>query len=114
MLSRAMGLPTWDEPASPCLASRLPYGLEVTEERLRQVEHAESLLRSQGLREFRVRHHGDVARVEAAGEEQDRALQAVRTVEAQIRDLGFHAVLVDVEGYRRGALNEGLVQMGAG
>jgi uncharacterized protein len=113
-LSRAMGLPTWDQPASPCLASRLPYGLEVTEDRLRQVEQAESMLRRQGLREFRVRHHGDVARVEAAGEELDRALEVVLSVGAQLRALGFRTVLVDVEGYRRGALNEGLVQMGAG
>lgn len=113
-LSRAVGLPTWDQPASPCLASRLPYGLEVTEERLRQVEQAESVLRRQGLREFRVRHHGDAARVEAAGEELDRAVEVVVAVGEQIRALGFHTVLVDVEGYRRGALNEGLVQMGAG
>lgn len=112
-LSRRMGLPTWDQPASPCLASRLPYGLEVTEERLQQVERAESLLRRQGLREFRVRHHGDVARVEAASEELDRALEAVGELAERIRGLGFHAVVVDVEGYRRGALNEVLVQMGA-
>lgn len=113
-LSRELGLPTWDQPASPCLASRLPYGLAVTEERLGQVERAESMLRSRGLREFRVRHHGTVARVEAAPAELDRATTVVGEVAGAIRALGFDAVLVDVEGYRRGALNEGLVTLGAG
>lgn len=112
-LSREMGLPTWDQPASPCLASRLPYGLAVTEERLAQVERAESLLRERGLREFRVRHHGTVARVEAARQELDRATKVVADLAAGIRALGFEAVLMDVEGYRRGALNEGLVQLEA-
>ncbi|MFO7892925.1 MAG: ATP-dependent sacrificial sulfur transferase LarE [Longimicrobiales bacterium] len=112
-LSREMGLPTWDQPASPCLASRLPYGLAVTEERLTQVERAESLLRGRGLREFRVRHHGTVARVEAASQELDRATKVVAGLAPGIRALGFEAVLVDVEGYRRGALNEGLVQLEA-
>lgn len=113
-LSRQLGLPTWDQPASPCLASRLPYGLEVTAERLGQVERAETLLRDRGLVEFRVRHHGDVARVEAAPAELDRALAVVRAAAALIRALGFDAVVVDVEGYRRGALNEGLVALEAG
>ncbi|MGK7313205.1 MAG: ATP-dependent sacrificial sulfur transferase LarE [Candidatus Longimicrobiales bacterium M2_2A_002] len=110
-LSRRLGLPTWDQPASPCLASRLPYGLAVTPARLAQVERAESLLREAGVREFRVRHHDTVARVEAAPEELDAAMEAVAALAARIRALGFDAVLVDVEGYRRGALNEGLVQL---
>ncbi len=114
VLSRELGLPTWDQPASPCLASRLPYGLAVTEERLTQVERAETLLREKGLREFRVRHHGDVARVEAAGRELERATELVQNLGPRLRALGFDAVLLDVEGYRRGALNEGLVQLEAG
>lgn len=112
-LSRAMGLPTWDQPASPCLASRLPYGLAVTASRLRQVEDAESLLREHGLRELRVRHHDTVARVEAAPEELDRAVAAVTELADRIRALGFESVVVDVQGYRRGALNEGLVRLEA-
>ena len=112
-LSRAMGLPTWDKPASPCLASRLPYGLEVTPDRLRQVEDAERLLRDRGLVEFRVRHHGDVARVEVAPAELSAAVVAVREVSGGIIALGFEAVLLDVEGYRRGSLNRVLVQLGA-
>lgn len=112
-LSQRLGLPTWDQPASPCLASRLTYGLGVTPERLAQVERAEALLRALGLREFRVRHHGDVARIEVSPVEIEGALPAVRGAVREIRRLGFAAVLLDVEGYRRGALNEGLVQLGA-
>lgn len=111
-LSRAMGLPTWDQPASPCLASRLTYGLSVTPERLGQVEEAESLLRGRGLRELRVRHHGTVARVEVAPGELEAAVGIVAELAPRIRQLGFERVLVDVEGYRRGALNEGVVGSG--
>lgn len=111
-LSRAMGLPTWDQPASPCLASRLTYGLRVTPERLGQVEEAESLLRGRGLRELRVRHHGTVARVEVAPGELTAAVGIVAELAPEIRRLGFERVLVDVEGYRRGALNEGVVGVG--
>jgi pyridinium-3,5-biscarboxylic acid mononucleotide sulfurtransferase len=111
LLSRRASLPTWDQPASPCLASRIAYGLEVTTDRLAQVEHAESALRQEGLREFRVRHHGDVARVEVAPAELPRAADAVARSARRLRSLGFQRVLLDVEGYRRGALNEGLVQL---
>lgn len=110
--SRRLGLPTWDQPAAPCLASRLPYGLAVTPERLRQVEMAEDALRRRGFREFRVRHHGAVARLEFAREELDRALGLAGELEPELRALGFGRVLLDVEGYRRGALNEGLPVLG--
>ncbi len=115
-LSRVMGLPTWDQPAAPCLSSRLPYGLAVTPSRLAQVEQAEEMLRELGFRSFRVRHHGDVARLEIAAEEMDRAVERAGALAADLRGLGFEAVLLDVEGYRRGALNEGLglVRLGAG
>lgn len=112
-LSREMGLPTWDQPASPCLASRLTYGLRVTPERLGQVEEAESLLRARGLREFRVRHHGEAARIEVAPAEMDAVEPMMASLVPSIRRLGFERVLFDVEGYRRGALNEVLVQLGA-
>ena len=107
-LSRARGLPTWDQPASPCLASRLPYGLAVTPERLAQVEAAEAALRTLGLREFRVRHHGDVARVEVAPAERERAVACAEAVAAALRRAGFTHAVLDAEGYRRGALNAGL------
>jgi len=106
--SRTLGMPTWDQPASPCLASRLPYGLSVTTERLRQVESAESHLRRLGFKEFRVRHHGDVARLEVAHVEMTRAFQLAEQIDSALRQLGFSRVLIDVEGYRRGALNEPL------
>ena len=107
-LSRRMGLPTWEQPAAPCLSSRLPYGLAVTPERLRQVEDAETVLRAEGFREFRVRHHGDVARLEIAGVEMERALDRAAPIVAALEAIGFERVVLDVEGYRRGALNEAL------
>lgn len=110
-LSRRAGLPTWDQPASPCLASRLAYGVSVTPERLAQVERAEAALRARGLREFRVRHHGDVARIEVAPAELDGAPVAIEPELGLLRSLGFRRILLDVEGYRSGAMNEGLVQL---
>jgi uncharacterized protein len=117
--SRELGLPTWDQPAAPCLASRLPYGLAVTPERLRQVERAEVGLRALGFRDFRVRHHGDVARLEVAAAERARVAPLRAEVARTVREAGFARVLLDVQGYRRGALNEGLaagqlVQLGGG
>jgi uncharacterized protein len=113
VVSREMGLPTWDQPASPCLASRLPYGLAVTPDRLEQVERAEAILHRAGLRELRVRHHGRVARIEVAPAELGEASRVVAKVAAKIRRLGFDRVVLDVEGYRRGALNEALVHLEA-
>jgi uncharacterized protein len=111
-LSHARGLHTWDQPSAPCLSSRLPYGLAVTPERLRQVERAEEALRGHGLREFRVRHHGTVARLEVAPAEMSHALSLRHELDAELRALGFARVLLDLEGYRRGALNEVLVTLG--
>ncbi|MEM7413247.1 MAG: ATP-dependent sacrificial sulfur transferase LarE [Myxococcota bacterium] len=107
-LSRAAGLPTAELPASACLSSRLPYGTEVTPERLRQVELGEEALRQLGFRQVRLRHHGDVARIEVEPSELSRALDpdmAVRMSEA-IRPLGFRWVSLDLDGYRTGSLNE--------
>jgi pyridinium-3,5-biscarboxylic acid mononucleotide sulfurtransferase len=106
-LSRAAGLPTWDMPSAPCLSSRLAYGVSVTRERLQQVETAEERIRALGFREFRVRHHGDAARLEFAPAELDRAVARGRRIYEEVADLGFDRILLDVEGYRRGALNEG-------
>jgi uncharacterized protein len=105
-LSRERGLPTWDAPSAPCLASRIPYGLGVTPERLAQVERAEEVLRAAGFREFRVRHHGEVARIETAPSERNRAIEIAAQLDGALRALGFDAVLLDVQGYRQGALNE--------
>lgn len=107
-LSRAMGLPTWSQPSSPCLSSRLPYGTAVTPERLRQVEVAESALRALGVAgDLRVRHHGDLARVELAVEELGRWLvpEAARGVAQAVRSAGFGRVAIDLRGFRSGSLN---------
>ena len=108
LLSRALDLPTWDQPAAPCLASRVQYGIAVNAERLQQVEEAESHLRRLGFHEFRVRHHGNAARVEVRPDQRVRALALAEQITAALRALGFAWVLLDVEGYRRGALNEAL------
>jgi uncharacterized protein len=107
-LSRAAGLPTADLPASACLSSRLPYGTEVTVERLGQVERGEQALRDLGFRQLRLRHHGELARVEIDPRELPRALDPVMAerIVAAIKPLGFRYVSLDLEGYRTGSLNE--------
>lgn len=106
--SRALGLPTWDQPSAPCLSSRLPYGLAVTPERLKQVERGEEAVRRLGFVEFRVRHHGDAARLELAPAELPRAVELAHALARGLAGAGFGRVLLDVEGYRSGALNEAL------
>jgi uncharacterized protein len=113
VLSKAAGLRTWDKPQQPCLASRIPYGTEVTRERLDQLARAEMALRALGLREFRVRFHGEIARIEIAEGELSR-LVAVRAEAARaVRQAGFRFVSVDLEPFRSGRLNEaaGLVPL---
>jgi uncharacterized protein len=109
-LSREAGLPTWDEPASACLSSRVPYYSEVSEEKLRVIERAEDALRNVGFRVLRVRHHGDVARIELAKAEMPRLLEPgmMSRVDEALRAQGFTYVAVDLRGYRLGSLNEGL------
>ncbi len=108
--SRALGVPTWDKPAAPCLSSRIPYGSEVTDEKLRQVEAAEGALRSLGLREVRVRHHGPVARIEVPPAELPRLLEETLRREAvsRIKAAGFLYVALDLQGLRSGSMNEAL------
>jgi len=107
-LSRNAGLPTADLPASACLSSRLPYGTEVTPERLLQVERGEENLRALGFRQVRLRHHGHVARIEIAPAELSRALdpKMAAAIVSAIKPLGFRWVSLDLEGYRTGSLNE--------
>lgn len=113
-LSREAGLPTADKPATPCLASRLAYGVEVTPERLAQVEQAETALRGLGFRVLRVRHHGDVGRIEVAPEEIGRLLEEGTREKAlaALREAGFTHAAVDLRGYRSGSLNEALLKIG--
>jgi uncharacterized protein len=114
-LSRAAGLPTWDKPAMACLSSRFPYGTRITAEKLRQVDAAEAFLRGLGFREFRVRHHGDLARLEIARGEMARLWDEGRAdaVVARLRELGFLHVTLDLAGFRSGSLNEALLRLAA-
>ena len=107
-LSRMAGLQTWDRPASACLSSRIPYGTPVTPETVRTVDRGEEALGKLGFRQFRVRFHGELVRIEIAREEMPRALsmQMAGELTAIFKPLGFHYVTLDLEGYRQGAMNE--------
>ena len=107
-LSRRAELPTWDEPASACLSSRVPYGQVVTIEKLSMVDKAEIAVKELGFKQVRVRHHGDVARIEIAEEELPRALDrnTARQLSSALKELGFKYVALDLDGYRMGSLNE--------
>lgn len=107
-LAKAAGLPIWDRPASACLSSRIPYGMPVTIEKLSVIERGEAKLRALGFSLMRVRHHGDVVRIEIAPEELPKALNIEMTqrIAAAFKQLGFKFVTLDLEGYRTGALNE--------
>jgi uncharacterized protein len=106
-LSRAAGLRIWDKPASACLSSRIEYGREVTREALSVVEQGEDTIRALGFRQFRVRHHGDIVRIEIAREEMPRALTAEMAAEFTrvFKALGFKFVTLDLEGFRSGSMN---------
>jgi len=107
-LSRKMGLPTWDNPSSPCLSSRIPYGSRITKEKLSQIEKAEDFLHSLGFREVRVRHHGEMARIEVPKEKFERLFEKNlrEKVVSKLIEFGFSFVTLDLRGYRQGSLNE--------
>jgi uncharacterized protein len=109
--SKLLGLPTWKKPASPCLSSRVPYGTPITATMLSQIAQGESILRTFGLSELRVRHHGRSARIEITKEEIARVASpaALRVIREEMKRLGFALVLLDLEGYRSGVFNEGAV-----
>ncbi|MGA3187045.1 MAG: ATP-dependent sacrificial sulfur transferase LarE [Bryobacteraceae bacterium] len=106
-LSKRAGLKTWDRPASACLSSRIPYGTPVTIQNVKTVDRGEDAIRALGFRQFRVRFHGDVVRIEIAPEELERAmtLEMSRAFTGIFKKLGFHYVTLDLEGYRQGSLN---------
>jgi uncharacterized protein len=106
-LSRRAGLPTWDRPASACLSSRVPYGTAVTPDLLQKIERAEAALRELGFRQFRVRAHGELARIELAQDELARGfdLAIAQQIAAHVKSAGFTFVTLDLEGYRQGSLN---------
>jgi uncharacterized protein len=106
-LAAEAGLRVWDKPASACLSSRIEYGRQVTREALEQVERGEDALRAMGFRQFRLRHHGDVARIEIAREELEQALtlEMFARMSTEIKACGFKYVALDVEGFRSGSMN---------
>lgn len=107
-MSRKLNLPTADIPASPCLASRVAYGLEVTEQRLKQVEEAEDFLRKLGFVEFRVRHHDTIARIEVRPEDMEKITNGPerKRILEKLKSIGFKYITVDLQGFRSGSLNE--------
>ncbi len=105
-LSKDMGLPTWNQPASACLASRIPYGTEITAEKLRMIDAAEQFLHELGFLQVRVRMHGSVARIELPPEQFGSLLAERIRIEAELRMIGFSYICLDLQGYRTGSLNE--------
>lgn len=110
-LARDAGMTIWDEPASACLSSRIPYHTEVTDEKLRQIERAEEVLRAHGFRTCRVRHHDELARIELGRDELPRAIEPAlsATLVRELKAVGYRYVTIDLQGYRTGSLNEGLL-----
>ena len=113
-LSRELGLPTWDKPSFACLSSRFQYGDAITAEKLRQIDAAEAFVRSLGFRQFRVRHHDRLARLELAPEEMERLWQEDRhrAIVRRFRELGYLYVTLDLQGFRSGSANEALKWIG--
>jgi uncharacterized protein len=107
-LAKYLGLPTWDKPALACLSSRFPYGQEITPEKLSQVARAEEFLRRERFRQVRVRHHGEIARLEVGPEELERAFAMREKISAELLDAGFLYVTLDLAGYKSGSLNAAL------
>ena len=112
-LSRRMGLPTWNKPSFACLASRFPYGEEITVERLARVERAEQYLLDLGFGQVRVRSHGDLARIELCAADIPKAVEQREKIHAALKGFGFAYVALDLLGYRTGSMNEGLPEAGS-
>lgn len=109
-LSKARGLPTWDKPAMACLSSRIPYGTPVTVEALDQVGAAEAFLRGLGLRQLRVRHHTDVARIEVEAQDIAIVIEHRERIVRRLKNLGYSYVTIDLSGFRSGSMNEGIAR----
>jgi uncharacterized protein len=107
-LAKYLGLPTWDKPALACLSSRFPYGQEITPEKLSQVARAEEFLRREDFKQVRVRHHGEIARLEIGPDELERAFAMREKISAELLDAGFLYVTLDLAGYKAGSLNAAL------
>ncbi len=111
--SRALGLPTWDLPSMPCLASRIPYGVEITEEAFRKIEQAEDFIRGLGVRTFRVRHHDNLARIEVSSDEFSSFLSVefMEAIHSRLREIGYQYVALNLVPFKSGSLNEEILQL---
>lgn len=107
-LSRKLNLPTWDKPAFACLSSRFPYGTQITKPKLKMVEEGEQFLLDMGIRQIRVRHHGDIARIEVSPEEREQFfdIKVMDNISNKFKQIGFIYVTLDMSGYRTGSMNE--------
>jgi uncharacterized protein len=112
LLSRQLGLPTWDKPSSACLSSRIPYGTAIEETALQRIDAAEDMLRGLGFAQVRVRHHGDVARIEVSDDAMARLLEKPlrEKIAARLRELGYVYTTIDAEGYRTGSMNKTILK----
>lgn len=112
--SKEMGLPTWDQPSFACLASRIPYGQEITREKLKRVEAAEDFLRELGFKQLRVRVHGEIARIEVAAEEREKffSTDLLDRISNRLKEIGFVYVTLELGGYRTGSMNQVLIMEG--
>lgn len=111
-LAQELRLPNWDKPSSACLASRIPYGTPLTEERLLQIEKAEDYLRSLGFKQFRVRHHEEIARIEAAPEDFKSILNHRQQITRALENIGYDYITLDINGFQSGSMNKGLTAHG--
>jgi len=111
-LAHDLELPNWNKPASACLSSRIPYGTEINLDLLQQIENSENILNDLGFNEFRVRHHGDIARIEIPPNDFNLLITHRLKIDQKFKDLGFIYVTLDIKGFRSGSLNEGLITHG--
>lgn len=105
-LSKELNLPTWDKPSMACLASRIPYGKEITIEKLKKVEYAEEFLLTKGFKQFRVRYYDDLAKIEVLKEEIPKVIKLSEEIILKFKEIGFKYITIDLEGYRTGSMNE--------
>lgn len=112
-LAKEMDLPNWDKPSSACLASRIPYGSIITSAALTQIEKAEDFLVQLGFRQLRVRHHGDIARIEVPPEDFDKLLNYREQINQKLKEIGYSYITLDIRGFRSGSLNEGIKNNGS-
>ncbi len=110
-MSEKLGLPTWNKPSFACLASRFAYGEKITAEKLKRVEKAEKILKNSGFRQFRVRVHGELARIELLPEDFEKLFKVREKLYSDIKALGFSYFTMDLQGYRMGSMNEGIAEV---